>query len=441
MSNIAASAQSGTLDFERLARGLGSEAASLVATISEFAHQRGLKLYLAGGVVRDLLLGAASQDLDFVLEADAIQFARDLAQRCGGAVETYPSFGTATWTPDQAAAARSSVKLGEAPLHIDFARARSESYTRPAALPTVTRGDILADMRRRDFSINALALQLDAASKTCRLIDPCRGLADLNARLIRVLHPDSFADDPTRILRAWRFAVRLQFAIESQTGARMQAALPWLGRTTGARLRKEIDLLLREVEPDRTLAQLQALGALTHIDPAFHVSESTIVLLRRYRNQRAGEAGDSLGWCLLLAALGEQNARAVCQRLELTKDLCRAICASATLLAKAAALDNPRIRPSRIVPLLDSMPVTAIHAGQLLLAGDSIALKRLAAYLSSWRNLRPGVTGADLKTMGLPPGPRYRVILDQLRSAWIDGDVKSQEQERGLLQRLLSQDV
>ncbi len=442
-SSLIEIAESGSLSGATLVHGLGPEIASLVARIADFARQKNVAIYFVGGGVRDMLLGCATQDLDFALDADAATFADDLARSFGGLVQAYRPFGTATWTLDPAATERLSLPRG---LHIDFARARSESYAAPATLPQVQPGDIVADMRRRDFSINAMALALGGSGTECRLVDPCGGLADLKAGRIRVLHDLSFRDDPTRILRAWRLAVRLQFDLDPHSLALMRAALPWLSQTTGARLRNEFELLLRDREPGPTLAHLQRIGALPHIHPGFEINAESLDRLQRFHDDTVEKTpvpqhALTIGWCLILAPTGEANARAICERLELTKALTQAICASATLCGIAQDLDNPETPLSAFVPRLDKMPDDAIDAGLLLLADKSAAVARLSAYRDRWRELRPSVTGRDLMALGLAPGPRYRELLDRLRFAWIDGDINTAAQERELLQQMLNGDA
>ena len=165
--------------------------------------------YLVGGAVRDLIRGEGSADLDLAVEGDAAALATELAARLHGSATVHERFGTAT------------VRAGE--LSIDLAGTRRETYARPGALPTVAPAGLDEDLRRRDFSINAMALAL-ARETLGELIDPHGGADDLDAGLIRVLHDASFTDDPTRILRALRYATRLGFTLASETEALLREA-------------------------------------------------------------------------------------------------------------------------------------------------------------------------------------------------------------------------
>jgi len=423
-----------------IARILGRQVFELVQFVGKLAHEGGIALFLVGVVVRDLWLGQRNLDLDFVTEGDAIEFAESLAKRCGGSIQAHRSFGTAKWTLDAGAAAGLSLALDRIPSVLDFATARSETYDHPTALPRVAASDIGQDLERRDFTVNALALQLSPQSRAGRLIDAFDGVKDLQRRRIRVLHDQSFVDDPTRILRALRHSQRLGFEVERHTARWMGEALPWLARVSGQRLRNEIDLILREPEAGEVLLRLQDLGALAAIHPPFRISARLPDLIDSgERPPWKTEAVDrrTLRWCILLTGTGAADVRGVCERLALTKALSQAVTASAKLTAVFGRLADEASRPSDVTRILDAFPDAALQVGWLLAAGKPQARANLSAYASDWRYQRSIASGADLKTMGVAPGPIYRRILDRLRYAWIDGEIRSAEEERALLQRLL----
>lgn len=421
---------------------LGEQAASLINCIAQRAQERDLPLYLAGGVVRDLLLGQPNLDVDFVVEGDAIAFARSLAIDCGGSLQEYKPFGTATWTLDAPAAVKLKRAGREMPAHVDFVTARSETYAHPAALPNVSASDIQRDMLRRDFSINALAIQLSPAQRSGTLLDASDGVDDLKPGLIRALHPKSFVDDPTRILRAARYASRLDFNIEAKTDQWMRAALPWLDRVSGQRLQNEIDLILREGRAGEVMLWLQELGALAQIHPAFRVSTQLPELIERCNEltapwQSTGVDRQALRWITLFAEINAGEAQGICDRLALTNKHTHSIVASARLAEHIFRLEDLSLRPSRIARILDEFPQPSLQAAWLLAKDKPDAQERIAMYTCEWRQRRPTTTGDDLKAMGVAPGPRYRRILDRLRVAWIDGDVRTVAEERQLLQKLL----
>ncbi len=423
----------------------GPAVAKLIRIIANRAQDRNLRLYLVGGVVRDVLLGRGKPDLDFALEADAIAFSGAMARRYGGRLGSYQQFGAATWILDKRAADQLALPQEETPHRVDFVQARSEGYAYPTALPTVSPGQIEDDLRRRDFTINALALQLSPKRQYGRLIDVCGGLDDLRAGRIRALHDRSFVDDPTRIFRAIRFAVRLGFAAEERTGRWMRSALPLLARLSGARLRNELDLILCEELAGDMLLRLGGIGALEAIHPAFRISEQLPEILARAESahppwRTAASEAVALKWSLMLHSVGVGNALALCERLHLSNAVNASVVECVKLIADGGALNDPRARPSRLSRVLDKLPESAIHAAWLLSLEKPLARERLANYMLRWRYQGATITGKDLKAMGLPPGPIYRRILDQLHDAWIDGAIRNESEQSALLQSLLASD-
>ena len=208
---------------------------AIVRQVGQLAQVHGMKAYLVGGPVRDLLLRRPNVDLDLVVEGSGIRLAEAFAaQHRGARLVRYPAFKTAT------------VHLHGRRL-VDFTTARKETYARGGAFPKVIPSDIKDDLFRRDFTINALAVAVnpDAWGK---LVDPFGGLADLRSKKIRVLHEKSFIDDPTRILRAARFKTRLGFTVERKTLKLLKAAVSAKALDTikPQRYLKELNKILKE---------------------------------------------------------------------------------------------------------------------------------------------------------------------------------------------------
>ncbi|MFL5757337.1 MAG: CCA tRNA nucleotidyltransferase, partial [Chloroflexota bacterium] len=199
--------------------------------------------YLVGGAVRDLLLGRRGFDVDLAVVGDAESYAHALATRLGGHVVTHGQFGTAVVHYDGG--------------HVDVATARTETYAAPGALPQVApASSIEDDLRRRDFTINAMAIALPEQ----RLIDPYRGEEHLRDRLVRVLHEQSFIDDPTRNFRAARYETRHAFRMDPKTETLAMLAAPGTGALSGARIREELFAIFDEDDPDASMARLRVLG-------------------------------------------------------------------------------------------------------------------------------------------------------------------------------------
>src|SRR5215212_9158823 len=195
--------------------------------------------WVVGGAVRDVLLGGVPEDLDLIIETDAVAAARQLGEALGGSVLVHDRFGTAT------------VRAGG---HVyDLATARAESYARPGALPDVQPGTLEEDLLRRDFTVNAIAASFDG-----RVCAAPGAFSDLDARVLRVLHERSFLDDPTRLLRLVRYATRLGFKVEEGTAALADAAVAGgaLDTVTPTRIGGELRLLLREPSAVEALARV-----------------------------------------------------------------------------------------------------------------------------------------------------------------------------------------
>jgi tRNA nucleotidyltransferase (CCA-adding enzyme) len=216
--------------------------------VKEVAAEKDCHPFLVGGPVRDILLGRPAVDVDLTLESGGSTLARALAKRVEGRVRSFPQFLTYKVT---------SSGYPE----IDIATARKERYRKPGSLPAVTAGRLKDDLLRRDFSINAIALDLvDGA-----MHDPARGEKDIADRVVRVLHDRSFIDDPTRIFRAARLAARLGFTIEPHTADLMREAIDSGALTTISKERiwRELFLAMDEAEAPAILADLASRGALS----------------------------------------------------------------------------------------------------------------------------------------------------------------------------------
>ena len=213
---------------------------NIIKIVGKIADELKVKAYIVGGPVRDKLLGIANYDLDFVVEGDGIKFAEALNKKLKGKLTTYRAFGTAT--------------IEIKGKRIDIVTSRKETYKYSAAYPVVKPGAIKDDLFRRDFTINAMAISVNKKNFG-KLMDFYGGQKDLKKGVIRVLHDKSFMDDPTRIFRAVRFSVRFGFKIEPHTKKLMKEAVMdgLLGEVNAGRIRKEIELFLKEKNPKKCL--------------------------------------------------------------------------------------------------------------------------------------------------------------------------------------------
>src|SRR3990172_7120620 len=435
----------------RLEQSLSAVRYRLLRMVGETAEARATALYVVGGFVRDLLLGAPSVDLDLVAEGDAIGLARSLAEAYGGRISSHHRFGTAKWHLDRGHAGLlqalgTTAGSSELPTTLDFVSARTEFYTHPTALPSVARGSIKLDLHRRDFSINTLALRLDGRHYG-ELLDPWGGGRDLRDRQIRVLHSLSFVDDPTRMLRAVRLEKRLGFAIEGRTLELLHGALPTLEGVSGERIRGELSQIFREDRLLEIMARLQELGLLPAIHPALGWSDP---LGRQFLAARSfspppswrlesPHSPESLLYAVWLAGLGTQARADLCDRLHFPQALRQVVLQTGQfpceLEARAGTLE-----PSEAVDCLEGVVEGALVATWLTLADRAPARHLLEQYLESWRWIMPHSDGRHLQRLGVPSGPAYRRILRRLRAAWLDGEVKSAHEESTLLEQLVEQE-
>jgi tRNA nucleotidyltransferase (CCA-adding enzyme) len=410
-----------------LEKSLDSARRELLNLVREEAAQRGNPLFIVGGSVRDLVLGRPLNDFDLTLEGDAIAFARALASKHGGGVTAHPKFGTAKWFLPE------NLRTGGHTL--DLISARSETYKHPAALPTVKLGSITDDLRRRDFTINALAIRLDG-SHFGELRDELNGVEDIQKGTIRVLHPRSFIDDPTRMYRAARYEGRYGFKLSEDTLALIPEARGFIEKLSGQRIRHELDLILDEPNAVSILARLDELDLLAPIHPALaNFNQTHLATLKsddpalQNRNSR---------WLLWLMHLTDQEIEFLNERLHFTADLLKILRSAAVLETNLTAVGG--LKPSEAVELLEGYSLKALEV--LSIAAQDEGIKKiLTQYLSEWWHIKPKTTGNDLKKRGIPTGPKYTEILRRLRAAWLDGEVKSADEEKNMLDDMLKEPI
>lgn len=417
----------------------------LLTRASLQAEQRGWHLYLVGGAVRDLLLAKDSlergsviiQDIDLVVDgfhksADVgagVELARALRQLYPAArLEIHGAFQTAAllWHKDEA--------LGS--LWVDIATARTEFYPYPAANPEVEASSIRQDLYRRDFTINALAVRL-TSPRAGELLDFFGGLLDLQAKQIRVLHANSFIEDPTRIYRAVRFAVRLGFEIEPQTEGYIRYAIASgiYDRTQGEnsiarpalqnRLKSELKYILQAPYWKAALRLLGDLLAPKCIHPTLELDNQLWRQLRLLeRCLRRFESKHSLtDWLVrlevIIAHLAPEYRGKVASDLQLPDDSIKRLLTLAQSQAQVMESLPLCQLPSQVVQLLRryDLPTLILIAVQ---SPRSIR-RQIWQYLTSWANVQPPLNGNDLRALGYKPGPQYRKMLDELLAATLDG--------------------
>ncbi|MBS0170296.1 MAG: CBS domain-containing protein [Nitrospira sp.] len=404
---------------------------NFLRTAGELGERLGVSVYVVGGFVRDVLLGLDNLDVDLVVEGDGIAFARELAKQQGGSVNVHERFGTAV------VHLRDEFKL-------DVATARTEYYEYPTALPTVEQSSIKKDLYRRDFTINTLAVAL-RPRRFGQLIDFYGGQRDLKERLIRVLHSLSFVEDPTRVFRAIRFELRFNFQLSKDTLALIKGAVKMelFHRLSGQRLLDELRLLFSERAPRHAVRRLSELDLLRFIHPTLAWSDR---LDRRLIDVEAALDWYRLSaldrplreWLVYAMALAEampdQAVREMLKRFPFAEAE-RAAIDEARFLTQPACRTLSRrvpVKPSETVRVLTGLSEECL----VFLLAQSLnksAKRHLSLYLTTYRNVKPALTGKALSALGLKPGPLYRKILARLTEARLDGEVKTEEDELALV--------
>ena len=400
----------------QIERYLPQQVLELVRDISEEANQLGQKVYLVGGVVRDLLLGYPNLDLDLVIEGDAVKLAQQVAAIRQIKLVIYSRFGTA--------------KLNYGNFTLDMATARDETYAKPGALPTVTPGTISSDLFRRDFSINAMAISL-MPNNYGELVDPYQGRSDLGHHLIRILHSKSFSDDATRILRAIRYEQRLGFELELQTAYLLKQYVPMLDTISGDRIRHELELIFKEKHPERVIKRLGELGVLQRINSSLRGNSWIAEKFDKVRPLSKPSQLSSLYLCLLIYSLRERENEQLIRRLNMPTKLARTLRDMLHLKSQLCLLDKSSIKHSEIYYLLHEYDPLAIQAN-MLASESSTVRSNLELFLTKLRFVKVSLNGEKLKKLGIPAGPELGKILQVLHKAKLDGEVKTRAEEEKL---------
>ena len=412
---------------------------ALLEQAGQLAQDLGYKLYAVGGFVRDILLARPNLDIDLVVEGDGIHFARELAALRQGRVKAHLKFKTAVVVfPD-----------GQ---RIDVATARLEYYEYPTALPTVELSSIKMDLYRRDFTINALALQLTPGDFG-QLTDFFGSQRDIKDKTIRVLHSLSFVEDPTRILRAIRFEQRFNFRIDGQTLRLIKNAvqLKLFHKLSGARLTHELQLMLEEENVLECLNRVQDLKLLDAIHPLLNLDADRVRILSElhkvhtwYKLLYLEPAANTWRLYLLGLTMGLEREQLdlVCQRLRFSdrerQDFLTLRDHLGESLAKLMTWQDGQSALSEIYFLLVQLPVEGVLFLMARSRREAIR-KNISLYLTRMLTQQLFIDGDDLKALGLQSGPIFAQILRRVRAAAVDGEAVSREKQLELAKSLMQQ--
>ena len=349
---------------------LGAAEARRIRRVFAASEKAGIAVYAVGGCVRDALLGRSTRDLDLVVDGDASRLARKIRAASGGSFESFGRFGTVRFLwPDGG--------------RVDLARARTERYLAPAALPTVRPAQFEEDLKRRDFTVNAMARQL-TKNGFGPLIDPFGGAADLRGKRLRALHSRSFRDDPTRLYRGARYAGRLGLRPEPKTAAWIKSGKRFTSLLSRERIRQELWRILEERDPGPAFRRVKAWGLSDGIYPGFAYPRvsSTDPIVR-------------LGLCA--AVLGDKFVKS----LPLGKEISRPILDALRVIETKRSPSGP----------LDSQAMKIVKG--------ACPRQKPAAFKQAF------LTGSDLVNAGFKPGPEFKKILESAAHAQWRGAIAS----------------
>jgi tRNA nucleotidyltransferase (CCA-adding enzyme) len=412
---------------------LGDDSAAIVRALSKQADKFGQALFMVGGPVRDFLLDRPIRDVDLLVLRHGKHAAVELARAAGipGAeVVAHDRFGT--------------VVIKQAASVVDIATARREIYPHAGSLPVVEEGTLEEDLLRRDFSVNALALPLSLAARAehSQVVECAEGMADLAQKQLRVLHPRSFHDDPTRALRAARLAPRLGFALSRDSRSKLRDALRdgVFGRVSGDRLRREFVKLFDDstlgLDPSRALRLLAEWHVLGALEPGLSLERETVVPLRRLGRVISDPPWRGARWrpwvvglTLWLAPMAPNLRRRTLSRLSLRGETAKRIGAFArSREGWIRAVERARGRGAvdAVLRQLDEEELQALHA-----TVAPALRRRIVRYASEDRSRRLPVNGDDLLAAGLE-GPAIGRALARIRTAYLDGRVRDRNEALAL---------
>lgn len=414
-----------------LLKQLGRSHMALVNKVIQLADEEKIQAYLVGGIVRDLFLKRKNLDLDIVLEADAVIFAKKLAKELGCPVQVYEQFKTAT------------LVIGEK--RLDLASARKESYLYPGALPVVSFGKIYDDLLRRDFTINALALYLNGPSRG-QCVDFFNGRADLKNKTIRILHDKSFEDDPTRLLRAVRFEERFYFRMDSRTRALFKGAMAqnYPATVKAPRYFSEFSKILKEKKPLAALKRLNAFKGLRFIANPLVVAWNDVARLEQSIPLLENKAGYKIfkaWWQLYLFAVLRNAPSSQLDRIfsqwQLPQSLKKSIL---EIQGKSDIinLSSKRVSPGQAARYLKSLSLEALIYLRATASNRAVAM-RIDRFVLIDSKINLAITGHDLIRLGVGNKLFIPFVLEAIREEKINRKIKTAAQEQLLAKKIISE--
>jgi tRNA nucleotidyltransferase (CCA-adding enzyme) len=380
---------------EKLESSAKKKKKSVLKKTIDFFVKTDYHAYLVGGYVRDSTLGRESVDIDIVVEGNAVKIARKLNEKLKGKLTSHAEFGTATISINSH--------------RVDLASARTEKYPSPAHLPHVYPSTIVEDLNRRDFTINAIAMSI-SKDNFGEIFDPFEGLNDIKKKLIRILHRNSFTDDPTRIFRALRYKNRFGFKVEEDTERQMRDAIKsgMINNLSGQRILNELQLIFKEDAFQHTAEDLAHYGI-------FQIKRSDLKLLPPSKTH---------AFYYFLSLLAKN-------RIPLAKSIQKIV-------------EDFRSMGDIIIKLQKTNKRSSVYNILSPVASEVVEVVPMAkpelrdkiANFHQLKKIKPFITGKDLKKYGIKPATQYAKILRRLYTLQIDKKLQNRKQSLEYLKTL-----
>ncbi|MGQ9465538.1 MAG: CCA tRNA nucleotidyltransferase [bacterium] len=368
---------------------------SVLNKIVDFFSHSSYKAYFVGGIIRDTILKRDAKDVDIIIEGNVEKAASELNTLLNGKLQRHKDFGTIAIYKDN--------------MRFDLAMARKEIYRTPGALPIVSKANIDEDLKRRDFTINAIALSI--SKNTCgQILDPFDGIGDIKNGLIRILHKKSFLDDPTRIFRALRYKNQLGFRLESNTEKLLNDAISkgMLERISKQRIMNELKLIFTEKSYKKTLRDLKK----------YHIVEFSARALKKI------EAMGDLKYYYFLNLIGTEDLPLSNQEKRIINDLKKL-----NKLKRAIKMAKTN---SEIFFLLSEIDEKVLNVIQTL----DPELKQKIRLYRSLRKIKPLVNGKDLIKIGIKQDSNFKKILSRLYRLQLDGKINDKKTALSLIRNV-----
>lgn len=359
---------------------------SVLNKIINFFTYSSYNAYLVGGIIRDTILKSSTKDIDIAIEGNAIKAGYALNRILEGKLETHKNFGTISIFKDN--------------MRIDLATTRKEIYRHPGALPIVSKSNIYEDLRRRDFTINAIALSI-SKNNYGEIFDPFDGTGDIKRKLIRVLYEKSFIDDPTRIFRALRYKSRLNFKLEVLTEKLLSDAIlkSMIEKISKQRIMNELKLIFTEKTYQKILKDLK---------------KYKIFMFSKKKLKNITAVGD-LKYYYFLNLIGAESFPLSNQEKKIINDLKK--------LAALRKLIKRTTTNSSLYYTLNGFDEKVIKVISKLYPDLKYAIQRY----QSLKKTKPLINGKDLKKLRIKTGPAFKEILTKIYKLQLDRKIRNKK--------------